>query len=112
VTVGPAPFSTETVEGKGISDNGRYIAFASPSGAFAAGDTDGKPDIFVRDMTAAVNVRVSLAATGADFANPVYAPRPALSADGRAVIFDTLAPAVVADTNNRFDVFVRAPLHP
>jgi hypothetical protein len=45
VTVGPAPFTIETVEGKGISDNGRYIAFASPSGAFTTGDTDGKPDI-------------------------------------------------------------------
>jgi hypothetical protein len=45
-------------------------------------------------MTDAVTVRVSRAANDSDFASPAYAPTlgPALSANGQAAIFDTLAP--------------------
>jgi hypothetical protein len=36
--------------GSSTSDNGRYVAFASDATNLVAGDTNGRNDIFVRDL--------------------------------------------------------------
>ena len=88
-----------------ISDDGNVVAFQSTATNLAAGDTDAFYDIYVRDVSAGTTVRasVSSAGTGGD----AVSGTPALSGDGRFVVFNSLATNLVGnDTNNVRDVFV------
>ena len=88
-----------------ISADGRFVAFASSASNLVAGDTNGVPDVFVRDRLAGVTRRVSVGASGQ--ANH-FSADPAISADGRFVAFESGASNLVAgDTNGKSDVFVR-----
>jgi WD40-like Beta Propeller Repeat len=96
-----------------ISADGRYVAFSSSADDLVPGDTNGIGDVFVRDRVTRTTTRVSVSSAG-EQAN-VGAPRgadlgsrlPAISADGRLVAFNSLAPNLVAgDTNATEDVFV------
>jgi hypothetical protein len=89
-----------------ISADGRFVAFYSLASNFAAGDTNGYVDVFVRDRQSGTTERVSMATGGAQENNNSY--NPAISADGRFVAFYSLASNLVAgDTNLASDVFVR-----
>src|SRR5829696_1523572 len=89
-----------------MSLNGRYVAFVSGSATVVAGDTNGKPDVFLRDRVAGTTRRVSLA-TGGGQGNG-RSDLPSISRDGRYVAFYSEATNLVAgDTNGRTDVFVR-----
>jgi len=88
-----------------ISADGRYVAFESSATNLVSGDTNDKSDIFVYDRQAGVTRRVSVSSSGAQ-AN-LGSNRPALSADGAYVAFESIATNLVAgDTNNYQDVFV------
>jgi Tol biopolymer transport system component len=88
-----------------ISAEGRYVAFMS-GGPLEATDTNGRYDIYVRDRTAGVTERVSMAWNGRQ-ANQ-HSFDPAISADGRFVAFISDASNLVpGDTNRARDVFVR-----
>ncbi len=76
-----------------ISADGRYVAFDSGASDLVAGDTNGQPDVFVRDRVAGVTTRVSVAHDGSQL--PVQSSKPRLSADGRYVLFATLATNVM-----------------
>jgi Tol biopolymer transport system component len=90
-----------------ISADGRYIAFASTAHNLVAGDTNGKPDVFVRNRATGTTRRVSVSSSGAQ-ANGWWSGFPAISADGRYVAFESNASNLVAgDTNGGSDVFVR-----
>jgi Tol biopolymer transport system component len=89
-----------------LSADGRFVAFTSNATNLVAGDTNGKPDVFVRDRVAGTTERVSVGSSGqqGDW-NSVL---PSLSSDGRYVAFLSLATNLVAgDSNGAFDVFVR-----
>jgi Tol biopolymer transport system component len=89
-----------------VSSDGRFIAFASGADNLVPNDTNGCPDIFVRDMLYATNLLVSVATNGvsADFSSS----SPSISGDGRYVVFTSTADNLVpGDTNNAQDVFVR-----
>ncbi|HEV7806932.1 MAG TPA: hypothetical protein VGO80_14005 [Solirubrobacteraceae bacterium] len=89
-----------------ISGDGRYVAFTSAASNLVSADTNGEPDVFVRDRVAGKTVRVSVGAGGAQAHRG--SGLPAISADGRAVAFVSAAPNLVrADTNHALDVFVR-----
>jgi Tol biopolymer transport system component len=89
-----------------ISPGGRFVAFASAASNLVAGDTNGTYDVFVRDRRAQVTRRVSVG-PGGQQANS-FSFEPAISADGRFVVFESFASNLVAgDTNNAYDVFVR-----
>jgi Tol biopolymer transport system component len=89
-----------------ISADGRYVAFQSSATNLVAGDTNGAPDIFVRDRVAKTTTRVSLTNAGAQANGWSYSP--SLSADGRYVAFRSGATNLVAgDTNANDDIFVR-----
>ena len=98
-----------------ISDDGRYVIFASYSTNLVAGDTNREIDVFVRDRTSRSTRRVSVSASGAE-ANGASSSG-SISGDGRTVAFDSFAPNLVAgDTNagpgcdrcvDAIDVFVR-----
>jgi Tol biopolymer transport system component len=89
-----------------ISADGRYVAFQSDATNLVAGDTNGQPDIFVRDLQAGTTERVSVSSSGAQ--GNQFSNTPSISADGRYVAFTSAATNFAAgDTNGNADVFVR-----
>ena len=97
-----------------ISGDGRYIAFVSAASNLVKNDTNGLPDVFVRDRVAERTERVSVSSTG-DQQRPANEPdepdkgfqMPTLSFDGRFVAFQSSSPNLVpADRNGSIDVFV------
>ncbi len=69
-----------------ISANGRYVAFTSGADDLAANDTNRMQDVFVRDMLAGTTVLVSISTDGVYPGNG-DSFSPAISADGRYVLF-------------------------
>jgi hypothetical protein len=89
-----------------VSDDGRYVAFASDATNLAIGDTNGTSDVFVHDAQANSTTRVSVDAASVQGNGPSF--EPVLSADGRCVAFLSFASNLVpADTYGHTDVFVR-----
>jgi tricorn protease-like protein len=92
-----------------ISADGRYVAYVSNASNLVSGDTNGWPDVFVRDTTAGTTTRVSVSNAGAQGnGSAAWSRPPAISSDGRYVAFESNSTNLVAaDTNNAWDVFVR-----
>jgi Tol biopolymer transport system component len=89
-----------------ISAHGRYVAFQSEASNLVARDTNGQPDVFVRDRLTGTTERVSVASNGGQGSGD--SGFPTISADGRYVAFYSSASNLVArDTNDETDVFVR-----
>jgi Tol biopolymer transport system component len=90
-----------------ISVDGRYVAFVSLATNLVAGDTNGKADVFVHDRQTKATERVSIDSAGLEGNDDSSGP-PTISADGRFVVFASLASNLVAgDTNGTWDIFVR-----
>ena len=88
-----------------ISDDGRYVAFSSTSGALVAGDDNGFYDSFVRDMDSGTVVLASHAQDGGGANWDSLVQR--LSGDGRYLLFTSIASNLVAgDSNGGSDGFV------
>ena len=68
-----------------ISAGGRFIAFTSLSTNLDAGDTNGLPDVYLRDLNAGTTIRVSRPPDGSP-ANG-WSDQASLSADGRFALF-------------------------
>ena len=89
-----------------ISDNGRYIAFYSNSDTLVSGDTNGKFDVFVRDIVAGQTWRVSVSTDGTQGNHDSWG-KVSISGDGRRVGFSSWASTLVPnDTNGALDAFV------
>lgn len=81
------------------------VAFQSSATNLVPNDTNGQPDVFVRDRVAGVTTRVSVSSAGVQ-ANGT-SDHVAISADGRYVAFRSNASNLVAgDTNGAYDVFL------
>lgn len=90
-----------------ISFNGRYVAFRSTATNLVTGDTNGKADIFLRDLQKQTTIRVSLANNGSQLVGG-DSSLPTVSGDGTEVLFLSAATnAVAGDANGKPDVFVR-----
>ncbi|MEA2603626.1 MAG: hypothetical protein QOF89_4618 [Acidobacteriota bacterium] len=90
-----------------LSADGRFVAFQSDASDLVAGDTNGRGDVFVRDIQAGITYLASINATGTGSGNS-GSGFVTLSADGSRVAFGSDASDLVAtDTNGDFDVFVR-----
>ena len=88
-----------------ISGNGGFVAFTSLADSLVAGDTNGKFDVFVRDLAAGQTMRVSVDSSGAQA--DLSLSLVAISSDGRIVAFDGDATNLVSgDSNGVSDVFV------
>ncbi|MGI8801145.1 MAG: TolB family protein [Solirubrobacteraceae bacterium] len=88
-----------------VSADGSVVAFASAAANLTGGDVNGMTDVFVRAGSGDVET-VSVAADGGP-ANGASS-QPALSADGRYVVFTSTASNLVAgDGNGLSDVFLR-----
>jgi len=87
-----------------VSDDGRFVVFASEASNLVAGDTNGSYDVFLRDLTLGSTVRINLQPGGAE--SPLGADLPQISADGRYVVYMSAADDLVpGDTNTFTDVF-------
>lgn len=86
-----------------LSGDGRYIAFHSAL-PLLADDSNGLHDVYLFDRGRRALTRIS-GAMGGGVGNGMSV-RPAISADGRYIVFDSAASNLVAgDTNARVDVF-------
>lgn len=77
-----------------ISANGRFVVFGSFASNLVAGDTNGKQDIFVRDIEAATTTRVSVSASGVqanDSSGLAHDHGVAISQTGRYIAFTSAA---------------------
>jgi Tol biopolymer transport system component len=89
-----------------ITADGRYVAFSSDATDLVPGDTNGHRDVFVRDLRYGTTHRVSLSSRGHQ--GDGDSDTPAISADGRYLVFVSDATDLVpGDTNDAADVFVR-----
>jgi Tol biopolymer transport system component len=83
------------IEGNGsswenaISANGQFVAFRSSAKNLVTGDTNGFDDVFVHDRQSGTTERVSVDSNGVQGNGNSY--QPAISADGRFVVFWSLA---------------------
>lgn len=88
-----------------MSDDGRYVVFASYATDLVPNDTNDKIDTFVRDVDAGTTTRWSVDADGDQM--PGHSTYGAISGDGRWVAFSTAEPFDPADTNGRTDVYLK-----
>jgi hypothetical protein len=92
--------------GSDVSDDGRYVAFASTSSNLVPEDVNGTTDIFVRDTLTGTTTLVSGGLDGQP-ANDWAEFAATISGNGRYVAFTSRASNLVPDdTNNERDVFV------
>ncbi len=90
-----------------ITPDGRFVVFISWATNLVPGDTNGLPDVFIRDRQTGVTERVSVNSAEQQ-SNDAALGDAVISADGRFVGFSSLATNLVAnDTNGAADVFVR-----
>src|SRR5262249_25487746 len=89
-----------------ISTDGRFVVFVSSAPNLVSSDNNGKVDVFLRDRRHGTTQPVSVDSSGVQADDDSDAP--AISADGRYVVFQSLATNLVAgDTNGVSDVFLR-----
>lgn len=87
-----------------ISGDGRYVALTALSPDLVPADTNGVMDIFVHDRVMGDMTRVSVDSKGQQANDASW--HPVVSADGRFVIFHSLASNLVPDdTNDHWDIF-------
>src|SRR6266511_3498651 len=90
----------------GLSGDGGLVAFDSDAWNLIPGDTNDTLDVFLHDAQSGATSRVSVASAGVQGDGDSL--RPVLSADGKFVAFDSVAPNLVdGDTNGFSDVFLR-----
>ncbi len=88
-----------------ISNDGRYVAFASYADNLASIDTDYLSDIFVHDRQTGETQCVSIASDGTK--GNGESEQLSISADGRYIAFMSEANnLVIGDTNGYWDIFV------
>jgi Tol biopolymer transport system component len=104
--------ATDGTEGNGISlepsisNDGRYVAFASAATNLVPGDSGGVMHVYVHDLEEGTTVRASVASDGTP--GNGRSERPSISGDGRYVAFESAADNLVTDdTNDVSDIFVR-----
>ncbi|MBX7134759.1 MAG: hypothetical protein K1X67_18990 [Fimbriimonadaceae bacterium] len=87
------------------SRDGRYVAFSSDATNLVPGDTNGKRDVFVRDLQTLTTTRISVSSLGVqangDSGNPDFARCAPI------VVFDSLASNISpGDGNGERDIFL------
>ncbi|NJR51599.1 MAG: DUF4347 domain-containing protein, partial [Leptolyngbyaceae cyanobacterium CSU_1_3] len=90
--------------GSAVSADGRYVVFTSRAAELVAGDTNTAQDVFIRNVQTG---EVSIVSRGALGNGNNDSGNPAISGDGRFVVFTSRASNLVADdTNGKQDVFI------
>lgn len=89
-----------------ISSDGRWVVFPSDASNLVPGDTNARPDIFIKNTQSGAIARISTDTAGAQAkSDSEFA---AISDDGRWVAFDSAAANLISgDTNNKKDIFLK-----
>jgi len=91
-----------------VSADGRLVAFESAADNLVPQDSNGKPDVFVKDMQTGAVSLASTAEDGGAAADTSGYSVVAIAADGRSIAFDSQASNLVADdTNGKRDIFLK-----
>jgi Tol biopolymer transport system component len=106
--------STNGASGSGTSRNpamtpdGRYVAFVSTATNLVANDTNGIPDVFIRDLQAGTTALVSVGAkSAASTTIQSSSESPEITPDGRYVAFFSAATNLVSGVTLVGEVYVR-----
>lgn len=92
-------------ESPSVSDDGRFVAFASYSADLVLNDTNETADVFLHDRETRETALVSIGSEGLHGNNKSDYPK--ITADGRYVAFWSFATNLVPnDTNEASDIFV------
>ncbi|MDB6021023.1 MAG: hypothetical protein JWQ04_880 [Pedosphaera sp.] len=86
-----------------MTPDARYVAFVSAANNLVPGDTNGIPDIFVRDMQGGVTTLASPGATGSGVSSEL----PDLTPDGRYVAFYSTAINLVPGVATKSEIYIR-----
>jgi len=90
-----------------ISDDGRWVSFHSSAANLVTGDTNGKLDVFLRDLQASTTIAISRNTAGSGLGN-ADSQAASMDATGDYVAFQSVASNVATnDTNTGLDVFLR-----
>jgi Tol biopolymer transport system component len=94
--------------GSVLTPNGRYVAFVCTASDLVAGDTNGIPDVFVRDLQTGLTTLVSV---GAMPTNPSTllssSESPEITPDGRYVVFYSTATNLAPNVLTPNEIYVR-----
>lgn len=94
-------------QGQDISDEGRYVVFASSATNLTPSDSDGTNDIFRKDLVTGAVDLISTSTGGAIKGNGTCF-NPDVSSDGRFVVFESAADNLVpGDSGGYYDVFLK-----
>lgn len=98
VSVGPGGVfgNQSSVEGV-LSNDGRWVAFASGATNLGPTDTNNETDIYLRDRLNGITTLVSVSSTGTQANN--WSRAPAISSDGRFIVFESFATNLVPGVN-------------
>jgi Tol biopolymer transport system component len=90
-----------------MSADGRYVVFVSYASNLVSGDSNGSPDVFLRDRLLRTTRRVSVSSQGQQANGSSFWPR--ISANGRFVAFVSVATNIAGNDANGSveDVYVR-----
>jgi Ca2+-binding RTX toxin-like protein len=84
-----------------LSPNGNKVVFSSWAGNYAANDTNGRPDIFVKDLTTGVVTLVSNNSSGSQGTNGISGTSYGIfSKDSQSILFQTDNLNLVGNTGN------------
>src|SRR5690349_1102715 len=89
-----------------LSSDGRFVAFHSWAGNLVPGDTNGIPDVFLRDRQSGTTELISVGFGGA--VPDGSSAKPVVNGNGRFVVYASQASNLIqGDTNFTDDVFLR-----
>jgi uncharacterized repeat protein (TIGR01451 family) len=88
-----------------ISADGRFVAFESDAANLVRGDRNNITDVFRHDRETGETILVSVSSDEQQGDASSHAP--AISGDGRFIVFHANSPLVPEDTNENTDVYVR-----
>jgi Tol biopolymer transport system component len=100
---------SDTATGPAISQDGRYVAFATGSSNLVSGDTNGVSDVFVKDRQTGAIVRANTSSTGAQMPGTGgLSSGLQMSDNGRFVAFEAVHPGLVSGYSNTYkDIYVK-----
>lgn len=87
-----------------VSNDGRFVCFSSEGNNLVPGDVQGQSDVFLRDRTTGITIRVDADNFGTP--SPQGAFDGKVSANGRKVVFSTASSLVPSDDGGLYDAYV------
>ncbi len=91
--------------GKYMSDDGRFVVFATAADNLVTNDTNGAQDIFLRDRLNGTTIRISRSGSGAEANGASFTP--AINTNGQYSVFSSPADNLIpGDIDNVSDIFV------